>query len=101
MSEFIRLNLVFPPDLEEAIANAMAADPRMPGFTLLHAEGHTSDFTHASASEQVRGRVERRVLWVVIEQERLDELLATLRRQVASKDVRWWAEPVLARGRLT
>lgn len=100
MSEFVRLNLIFPPSLEDTVTDALVSDPAMPGFTLFHAEGHTSDFAHASASEQVRGRIERRVLWVVIERERLDEVLAVLRREVASTDVRWWAEPVLAGGRL-
>lgn len=100
MSGFVRLNLVFPAGLEDAVTDALASDPHMPGFTLLRAEGHTSDFTHASAAEQVRGRVERRVLWVVIERERLDELLATLRSAVASRDVRWWVESVIDLGRL-
>lgn len=100
MSEFVRLNLIFPPTLEDSVAEALTAEPSMPGFTLLQAEGHTSDFSRASTGERVRGRVERRVLWVVIERERLDEVLAVLRREVASKDVRWWAEPVLAGGRL-
>ena len=100
MSGFVRLNLVFPAALEDAVTDALASDPHMPGFTLLHAEGHTSDFTGASTAEQVRGRVERRVLWVVIEHDSLDGLLATLRNSIASHDVRWWIEPVIALGRL-
>lgn len=100
MSDFVRLNLVFPPGLEDAVTETLSSDPSMPGFTLLHAEGHTSDFAEASAAERVRGRVERRVLWIVIEQERLETVLEVLRRHVASREVRWWAEPVMARGRL-
>lgn len=100
MSDFVRLNLIFPPGLEDTVTDALVSDPAMPGFTLFHAEGHTSDFARASVAEQVRGRVERRVLWVMIERERLDELLATLRREVASTDVRWWTEAVCSHGRL-
>jgi hypothetical protein len=48
----------------------------------------------------VRGRVERRVLWVVIEQARMEEVLSALLARVASPEVRWWAEPVIASGRL-
>lgn len=99
-SSLVRLNLVFPPALEEAITEALMADPALPGFTLLHAEGHTGDFARASIREKVRGRVDRRVIWVLIEPERLDEVLAHLRQRIASSDVRWWAEPVLASGRL-
>ncbi|MBU6260871.1 MAG: DUF3240 family protein [Burkholderiales bacterium] len=100
MSEFLRLNLIFPPSLEHAVTEALIDDPSMPGFTLLHAEGHSSDFSHASAGERVRGRVERRLLWVVIERARLEPVLAALRERVASAEVRWWADPVLALGRL-
>ena len=99
-TEWVGLNLVFPPALEDAVTDALMADPTLPGFTLLHAEGHSSDFAHASIREQVRGRVDRRVLWVVIERERVDGLLAALRQRIASSDVRWWMEPVMAMGRL-
>ena len=99
-AELVRLNLVFPPALEDAVTGALMTDTTLPGFTLLHAEGHSSDFTHASIREQVRGRVDRRVLWVVIERERVDGLLAALRQRIASNDVRWWMEPVMAMGRL-
>ena len=100
MSDWIRLNLIFPPQLETPITEALSADPRMPGFTLLHADGHTSDFGAASASERVRGRVQRRVLWMLIERSRVPCALDAVRAEVASHDVRWWLEPVLETGRL-
>ncbi|MDE2372478.1 MAG: DUF3240 family protein [Burkholderiales bacterium] len=100
MNTFVRLNLIFPPSLETAVTEALIDDPTMPGFTLLHAEGHSSDFSHTSARERVRGRIERRVLWVVIERERLEQVLAVLHERVASAEVRWWTDPVLALGRL-
>ncbi len=99
-AEWVRLNLVFHPALEDAVTGALMADPTLPGFTLLHAEGHSSDFAHASIREQVRGRIDRRVLWVVIERERTAGLLAALRQRIASRDVRWWMEPIVAMGRL-
>lgn len=100
MSEYVRLILNFPPSLESSVTEVLSDDPSLPGFTLLHAEGHSSNFAHASASEQVRGRIERRVLWIVIANDRLQEVLDLLRQHVASHDVRWWTEPVSAFGRL-
>ena len=97
---WVRLNLVFAPDLEDAVTEALMSDPTLPGFTLLQAQGHSSDWARVSVREQVRGRMERRVLWVVIEQARLESVLAVLRQRIASPDVRWWTEPVLASGRL-
>ncbi|KAB2899478.1 MAG: DUF3240 domain-containing protein [Burkholderiaceae bacterium] len=99
-AEWVRLNLVFPPALEDAVTGTLMTDTTLPGFTLLHAEGHSSDFGRTSIREQVRGRIDRRVLWVVIERERVDGLLAALRQRIASNDVRWWMEPVMAMGRL-
>lgn len=96
----VRLNLVFSPALENVVTEALMADPALPGFTLLHAEGHTSDFSRASIREQVRGRVDRRLVWVLIEPGRVDEVLALLRQRIVSRDVRWWVEPVLAGGKL-
>ena len=97
---WVRLNLVFAPDLEDAVTEALMSDPTLPGFTLLQAQGHSSDWARVSVREQVRGRMERRVLWVVIEQARLEGVLAVLRQRIASPDVRWWTEPVLTSGRL-
>lgn len=100
MSTHVRLNVLFPPRLETAITEAITADARMPGFTLLHAEGHTSDFGKASPAEQVRGRVQRRVLWMVLPADQVDDALDVLRAHVDSRDVRWWTENVLRMGRL-
>ena len=96
----LRLSVLFPPGLEEPITETISADASMPGFNLLHAEGHSSDFSRASSAEQVRGRIQRRVLWMVMEADRLDDVLQLLRTHVDCRDVRWWTEPVLAMGRL-
>ena len=100
MNDDVRLTLVFPPSLEDSVTEALSARAELPGFTLLHAEGHTSDCRTASASERVRGRVQRRVLWMIIARDRVEVALGALRAEVAAHDVRWWLEPVLASGRL-
>jgi hypothetical protein len=100
MNDLVRLSLVFPPRLETALTEALVAGAGLPGFTLLQAEGHSSDFSTASAAEQVHGRVQRRVLWMLLPQAQVEAALATLRGQVDAQEVRWWIEPVLAMGRL-
>lgn len=99
-TQWVRLNLLFPPALEDAITDSLIADPSLPGFTLLQAEGHSRHLARASIREQVRGRVDKRLLWIVIERPRVDDLLDTLRQRIASRNVRWWLEPVIAGGRL-
>jgi hypothetical protein len=100
MNSFVRLTLVFPPAIEEALSEALITAPQSPGFTLLHAQGHGSDFPHASTAEQVRGSIDRRIVWVVLESEALHPLIEVIRARVRSPDVVWWVEPVLERGRL-
>ena len=100
MNDLVRLSLVFPPRLETALTEALVAGAGLPGFTLLQAEGHSSDLSTASAAEQVHGRVQRRVLWMLLPRAQVDTVLAALRGQVDAQEVRWWIEPVLAMGRL-
>jgi hypothetical protein len=96
----VRLTLVFPPALEGALSEALITAPNSPGFTLLHGEGHSSDFPRASTAEQVRGRIDRRVILVVVQAEALEPLIRALKQRVPSHDIVWWSEPVLELGRL-
>ncbi|MEZ5462000.1 DUF3240 family protein [Dokdonella sp.] len=100
MNNWIRMNLLFPPQLETLITETLSADPRMPGYTLLRAEGHANSFARASDAERVRGRVEKRLLWLVIPAEAKDDVLHLLREHTGSHELRWWTEAVLDRGSL-
>lgn len=101
MTALRRLNLVFPAALEDAVTSALIEhEPPLPGFTLLKAEGHSGDFAHASVEERVRGRVHRRILWMVLPQGEAADLVAFLRSRVRSSEVVWWTEPVESFGRL-
>ena len=102
MTTLCRLNLVFPTALENAVTTALIEhEPPLPGFTLLAAEGHSGDFAHASVEERVRGRVGRRIVWMVLTREEASALVACLRKQVGSREVVWWTEPVESFGRLS
>lgn len=100
MPELIRLTLIFPPALEEAISELLASQPEKLGFTLLHGEGHGSDFARASQAERVRGRVERCLLWLILEKGKEAHILHLLKTHCDNHDIHWWSEPVIAHGRL-
>jgi len=96
-----RLTLVFPLVLEARVVQLMLEqEPPLPGFTVLDAEGHGADFARASIREQVRGRVARRLLTLVLPLPRAEALIAQLRSDLANAESAWWLEPVLAFGRL-
>jgi len=97
----VRLTLLFPPALEDrVIALILEQEPPLPGFTVVAADGHGADFSHASIREQVRGRIARKLLTVFLPAPRAEALIGTLREQLATSKVAWWLEPVIAFGRL-
>ena len=98
MTTLVRLSLAFPPSLEAAITEVLIAAPELPGFTLFNAEGHSSDFSSASTAERIRGRIDQRVLWMIVEQGSYQQVLALLRATIGATHVRWWLEPVLDMG---
>lgn len=100
MSDWIRLTLIFPPALEETITEFLANQPGSPAFTLLHGEGHGSDFARASTAERVRGRVQRCLLWLILERGQGTELLQQLKTHCGNPAIHWWSEPVINHGRL-
>lgn len=100
MSNQVRLTLIFPPALESAVVETLASNPRTPGFTIVHAEGHGQDFANASAIEIVRGRIAQRVLWIATNDEACAELLRDLKEKVPSPQIVWWIDPLISFGRL-
>lgn len=96
-----KLTLIYPIDAEDKIVESLlSADPPMPGFTTFPAEGHGLDFSSASASERVRGRVRRGVLMVVLPRARLAGLLDLIARDAPVLRLMHWVEPVESCGRL-
>lgn len=100
-TELERLTLVFPPAVEGGLLEfLLGQEPPLPGFTVVAAEGHGADFAAATLREQVRGRVARRMLLMVLPRERIEPLIAALRAALPHPHVTWWVEPVRDFGRL-
>ena len=96
-----RLSLVFQaalePRLHTCLQTRFTAPPR---YTVLSGDGHGIDFAQASVREQVRGRVQLRLLVMLLPESAVAEVLAYLRADLADARVQWWTEPVLAQGSL-
>lgn len=96
-----RLTVLAPVDLEGNLLEAvLEMQPAVPGFTTLAVSGHGERFDGASVREQVRGRVERSMMWLVLPAEDVERVLAQLRERLPHPDIVWWIEPVDAMGRL-
>lgn len=96
-----RLTVLAPRDLEDNVLEALLEmQPALPGFTTLAVSGHGERFEGTRVQEQVRGRIERSMTWLVLPEEDVERVLAQLRRCMSNPDVVWWVEPVDAMGRL-
>ncbi len=101
MNNLCCLNLVFAENLEDTVSAVLIEhSPPLPGFTLLKAEGHSSDFGHASTRERVRGRVRRCVVRMVLPPPLVDEVIGWLRERLRSEHLVWWTERIENFGRL-
>jgi hypothetical protein len=97
-----KLTVAFPPSLEDEIVESLLDLPEdVGGFTIVSAEGHGQGFARASIRERVRGRVARRLVFVILEQDRLPRVLERLREGASHPAVAYWVEPVLEFGRIS
>lgn len=96
-----RLTILAPSDLEDAVLEALLEmQPALPGFTTLAVSGHGEHFEGARVQEQVCGRIDRSMTWLVLPEEDIGRVLGQLRRQTPNPDIVWWVEPVDAMGKL-
>ena len=96
-----RLTIVAPDDLGETLLETLLdLRPALPGFTTLAVSGHGERFDGASVRERVRGRIERRMAWLVLPAEDVTRVLQQLRERIPHPDIVWWVEPVESMGRL-
>lgn len=78
----------------------LSSTPAIGGFTTFEAEGYGFNFAQASASERVRGRVERGCLVAVMPRGQAALLLDDIRNKCPVLHMTYWLEPVLEIGRL-
>ncbi|MCC7259260.1 MAG: DUF3240 family protein [Gammaproteobacteria bacterium] len=97
----VQLTLAAPRHLEENLVECLLAHPEWAtGFTLVRAEGHGTRSDSLSAQERVRGRTDRCEVQVVMEADRVQPLLDSLKTDLPTRDVSYWIVPVTAAGRL-
>jgi len=94
------LTISLPISLEEDLLDHLLEHPEwVSGVTTTPAEGFGRDTQLQTTVEQIRGRARRRVVTVLIEEEHLDSLLASLRTAFHSQQMAYWVTPLLQFGR--
>lgn len=96
-----KLTIAFPPAAEDLIVNlVLTSDPPLRGFTTLSAEGHGEDFSTATIQENVKGRVRRSLMVLILPRRRATALLDEIREKAAIPRLVYWTEAVEDFGRL-
>ncbi|MGB5737045.1 MAG: DUF3240 family protein [Thiohalocapsa sp.] len=94
------LNLIVPPQVEDALAEWLLERDDVPGFSSMPVAGHGSSEKSMTLAEQVAGR-SRRVMFVThVPPETARALLDDLRTAFAASGLHYWVVPVADFGRL-
>jgi Protein of unknown function (DUF3240) len=102
LTRLCRITIVIPTAIEDDIVESLLQiQPPIEGFTTIDAEGHGQSFDNARTHECVRGRVERKMLLMVLPRVRADAVIELLRRSIKCAEAAWWIESVEQFGRLS
>jgi hypothetical protein len=94
------LNLIVPPQIEDAVAEWLLERDDVPGFSSMPVAGHGSSEKSMTLAEQVAGR-SRRVMFVThVPSATVQVLLADLRSAFPASGLHYWVLPVAEFGRL-
>jgi Protein of unknown function (DUF3240) len=95
----VKLTLSCPAMLgEEVVEHLLASEWLEAGLTTFAAQGHGRDFSQASLSEKVRGRVDVLSIVVILPAVNVAPLLDALRDRFRNPQMTYWTEPVHALG---
>ncbi|WEK44642.1 MAG: DUF3240 family protein [Candidatus Sphingomonas colombiensis] len=83
------------PPLGELLRAATGAPVHIRAEAVL---GH--DFSDATTAERVSGRLDRRVIELIVDERQCTSLVAAIDNARRGGPVRWHATPIIARGRL-
>lgn len=96
------LTIVLPKSFEEDLVDSLLEHPEwVPGFTTADVSGHGLRVSYHAAAEEVRGRVARVQVQIVLQMEQAQTLIAHLKQNMRSAEIAYWLTPVAEFGRFT
>ena len=94
------LTIVLPKVFEEDLVDHLLEHPEwVSGFTTTDVNGHGRTVAYHGSAEEVRGRVVRVQVQIVMEQAHADALIAHLKQDMKSAQIAYWLTPVIEFGR--
>jgi hypothetical protein len=93
------LTLVASREIRDELIDHLAEQPDLvPGFTASDAEGHGPNVRLHSAAEQVKGRADRVLVRIVLDDVAAAELITRIEQAFAGSGLVYWITPVLSSG---
>lgn len=94
------LTIVMPKSFEEDVVDHLLEHPEwVSGFTTTDVNGHGQAVAYHAAAEEVRGRVARVQVQIVLRQEDGQALVTHLKESIHCKEIAYWLTPVIEFGR--
>lgn len=90
--------LLCPPAFEERLLDTLLTLEQVGIFTSTAASAHGFAHGALSTAEQVSGRSGAVLVQVLVAEDQLDALIATLQGELARSGVRYWVTPVTRQG---
>lgn len=98
----VKLTFTFPSEGLELITEILTSmSPAVDHFTTWLVEGNLEIGQNAKISEQVRGRLDQRILLTILPEERIPHILDAIRQDFKGVEISYWVEPIEAYGMLS
>jgi hypothetical protein len=93
------LTLVVSREIRDELIEHLAEQSELvPGFTASDAEGHGPTIRLHSVAEQVKGRADRVLVRIILDDAAASKLIAGIEQTFAGSGLAYWTTPVLSSG---
>jgi hypothetical protein len=98
-AERVCLTLVADREIRDELIDHLAEQPALvPGFTASDAEGHGPTVRLHSAAEQVKGRADRVLIRIILDDAAAAQVITRIEQAFAGSHLIYWTTPVLSFG---
>jgi Protein of unknown function (DUF3240) len=99
MTTRVCLTVVAGREVRDELIDYLAEQPELvPGFTASDAEGHGPTVRLHSVAEQVKGRADRVLVRIILDEAAAAELIVRIEQAFAGSGLAYWTMPVLSSG---
>lgn len=96
-----KLTLAFPRNIEASILDALDdMEPALQGYSFMVAKGRGPEMELTAVSERVQGAGNIMLVQIILAENKISDVLETIRVTCARPSISYWVEPVLDFGRL-